>query len=1307
MRTLVVGEGDADFKGTERFEVVRRIGSGGMGVVYEAFDRELRAPVALKVLRTLEPETLFRFKNEFRVLEGIRHRNLIHLGELFEEEGRWFFTMELVHGKHFLDYLEQTGPRSQGSSFAASSMAIDPLEVTMSDTQRISGIPTSGPLAKRSRLDNEIDEEKLRDALRQLAEGLYALHHAKRVHRDIKPSNILVTPEGRVVILDFGLAVDLEASLPEAYLVGTCWYMAPEQARLRPIGPAADWYSVGVLLYQALTGRLPIQGNAREVLYMKQFNEPAPPSEIAVVPEDLNALCVELLRIEPKDRPEGREILRRLGVDVQALSTSDADVPHFVGRQGELSELQSAFAAARDQGGVSVFIHGESGVGKSAIVRRFCEIVAARDASALVLSGRCYEREAVPYKAVDGVIDALSRALASLEMEEIAEILPTDVGLLGLIFPVLRRIEPVSQATVPPLGSLEPTLLRARLFRALRELLEGLAELRPVIVAIDDLQWADADSLALLAEIMRPPGAPRLLLVVTMRAALRSEASTIPTPPSAESPVSHARGPHSAIGAPSSSPGELSVMPLRVQQIERLFQGEVRSMHIEGLPQKDAQALVEALLQASSAAGDSSAAALAQEAGGHPLFIDELVRGRLMAGGGKAPLRLEDALWARIAKLEPEARRALDLIVAAGAPLDQDTAARAAGVEFNDFSEQVALLRAENLVRTSGARRADAVETYHDRVREAVLLHQSQDAQKSLHDRLAVALEESGSADPEALAFHYRRAGKLDKAAEHAARAAEIFENALAFDRAAALYQLSLDLRPLEGPLGGAMRAKLADALANAGKGALAAAAYLEAATEVPASEALDLKRRAADQLLRTGHIDEAMDAFRSVLSAIDMEMPETPRSALASLLLRRAQVRLRGLRFTERPESEIPLQILTRFDVCWSVAAGLGLVDTIVGRYFQARCLLLALEAGEPHRIARALAMEASYSSASGGHNKARTQRLIEATEALAYRVNHPYALGWAAGAAGIAGCLEGRWRSGHACCERAEATFRDNCTGVYWEIGTMQWFSMWSQCYLGQLDELSRRIPTRLREAAERGDLYAAIGHSTGLANLVWLAADQVDLARERSREAMRKWSQRRFHVEHWWAMLGDRQIELYVGDAEAAYRAVHAQWDALKGSLLLMVQLTKTEATHLRARAALMLAEGRPSERKALCGEAARDAKSIAAEKMPWSDPLAALLRAGIANVRGDADRALAELQQAEAGLVAADMALYAAAARYCRGKLLGGDAGNALVNASLGWMSGQGVVNPERMVALHAPGFSGDGMRASEPAADRVK
>jgi hypothetical protein len=428
------------------------------------------------------------------------------------------------------------------------------------------------------------------------------------------------------------------------------------------------------------------------------------------------------------------------------------------------------------------------------------------------------------------------------------------------------------------------------------------------------------------------------------------------------------------------------------------------------------------------------------------------------------------------------------------------------------------------------------------------------------------------------------------------------------------------------------------------------------------------------------------------VLQAVGIDMPDSPRMALASYLFRRAQLRLRGLGFDEREEARVSPADLTRIDTCWSASAGLGLVNTILGQYFQARCLLLALDAGEPNRVQRALAIEGAYSSAEGGKAQRRTAELLAMSRALAERLDNPYALGLVTMSEGIAATLEGRWKTGHDSCERAEATFRDRCTGVTWEMETLRWFSLWSLSYLGGLAELGRRVPSRLREATERGDLYAAICHSTGLANLVWLAQDDPQTARGRSREALERWSQKTFHVEHWWAMLGERQVDLYIGDAAGAYRQVHAQWEALQRSLLLMVQLTRLEATHLRARAALALARARPSAQRELCREVEQDAARILKERVPWSSPLVTLLRAGVAATQGDLGQAGALLGEATSGLEAGHMALYAAAARFQHGRILGGDEGRSLVAAAEWWMADQGILNRARMAAMLAPGFA---------------
>src|SRR5262249_3334915 len=182
--------------------------------------------------------------------------------------------------------------------------------------------------------------------------GLSALHGFGKVHRDIKPSNILVSREARVVLLDFGVVWERgrdEHLTDSQQVIGTASYMAPEQAASRIVGPAADWYSVGVVLYQALTGRLPFDGTPVEILLDKQRYEPPPPSAaVTGVPEDLDRLCVDLLRTDSRKRPSGEEVLRRLGGAGQHTPVVPSDRAQlFVGREKELAALGNAFAYSR------------------------------------------------------------------------------------------------------------------------------------------------------------------------------------------------------------------------------------------------------------------------------------------------------------------------------------------------------------------------------------------------------------------------------------------------------------------------------------------------------------------------------------------------------------------------------------------------------------------------------------------------------------------------------------------------------------------------------------------------------------------------------------------------------------------------------------------------------------------------------------------------------------------------------------------------------------------------------------------------
>jgi tRNA A-37 threonylcarbamoyl transferase component Bud32/tetratricopeptide (TPR) repeat protein len=1222
------------------YEILGELGKGGMGVVYRAYDRKRGEIVALKTMPWLDSSSLHRFKREFRALADLAHPNLVTLHELVSDGRNWFFTMELVEGADFLSYVRTVrGSSSRGDC---------------------------SPALSATKLG------RLRNGLCQLAEGIVALHEAGKLHRDIKPSNVLVTNQGRVVLLDFGLVAEMEQTglheSTEAHVLGTFAFMSPEQAASWPVSSAADWYSVGVMLYQALTGRLPFHGSPLEILAAKQGAEPPPPRALVPgVPEDLDQLCAELLRKEPGQRPSGRQVLERLG-SVSSGPMTQAP-PQFrtsgtvslVGRERHLDFLRDAFAATVRGKAVVIHVRGRSGQGKTSLVECFLDELIERD-EVVVLAGRCYERESVPYKALDSLIDSLARYLRRLPAQEAQVLLPRDVLSLSRLFPVLQSVEAVSSLPQRSVEVPDPQEMRRRAFIALRDLLARLGDRRSLVLFIDDLHWGDVDSASLLSELLRPPDPPVFLLVGCYRS---EDAATSPF-------LREFIGTQQGLGD----------------------RPDRRELDVEALTVTEAELLAIELLGPGNPAVRSHATAIARESGGNPIFVYELAQHtRTDRPADQATvagdITFEAVLWMRIQRLSTESRRLLEVVAVSGRPLGRSEAFRAAELGAEGWMA-LGTLRSGRLVRMTSPSEGDQIETYHDRIRETVISQLPSSLLAAHHRRLALALEESGCVDAEVMARHFQGAGVPERAVEYYISAADRASAALAFDRAAELYSSAIGLWPKDGDEDFRLRTRLADALANAGRGAEAAREYLASAMVSPASDAVELQRRAALQLMISGHLDEGVATLRGAFRHMGMNLPESPRRALASLLCHKFLLRCRGLGFRIRDESEVRVEELIQIDLCWAGAVGLTAVIPILGADLQTRGLLLALRAGECYRIARAVAMEASHVSTAGGRGRGRVIELIGMAETLAQRVDNPHAKAMTIYARALAKHFLGEWKTACEWFERAEEMLRNHCTGVFWELNVVHWLWLNSLVRRGELNEVRRRWPVLLQEAQERGDLFAETNLVFCMA-ILRLANDEADGLDGELERIMLRWTRKGFTVQHASAFRARIHILLYRGESAKASKLIAATWPLFQQSKILRFQLLRIELRELRARCAIAIA-GNSTSPETLLRSAEWDARGLDRERSPWASAYAQFIRGGIALRRGDAVKAEELLTKAAASFEAVDMKLNAAVTRRRLGELIGGDRGRALVEEADRWMMVQQIQNPARWAAMYAPGFS---------------
>ena len=479
------------------YRLVRELGRGGMGMVFEAIHVTRGNRVALKVLPAVDGDSLHRFKREFRALADVTHPNLVGLRTLESDGAQWFITLDLLDGCDFLSYVRPGG---------------------------------------------RMDEGRLRYALAQMAAGVMALHARDVVHRDLKPGNVMVTASGRVVILDFGLVAELGragALSTAGGIAGTPAYMAPEQAGGEATGPPADWYAVGVMVHEALTGARPFDGDPWRVMRDKQIRDAPALTGGPGIPDDLAELTNRLIARDPASRPDPLWIARIVAAAAVSPVSPAGAADQLIGRGQQLAALGDALEALRlSREPVTVFVRGRSGEGKTSLVEAFLAPLRG-DPAVIVLGGRCYDRESVPFKALDALIDTLTSHLRSLPEADAALLLPDDISLLAEVFPVLRRCGVVARAPRGRLDALDQLQVRQRAFAALRLLLDRIAA---------GPRWcASSTTFSGGTRTARPPcsrssdlrHAPALLFVGSYRS---DEAARQPVPGRVVQPAAEARG---------------------------------------------------------------------------------------------------------------------------------------------------------------------------------------------------------------------------------------------------------------------------------------------------------------------------------------------------------------------------------------------------------------------------------------------------------------------------------------------------------------------------------------------------------------------------------------------------------------------------------------------------------------------------------------------------------------------------------------------------------------------------------------------
>jgi len=739
------------------YEIVAPLGAGGMGEVYRAHDGILHRDVAIKFLK---PESMGNQQAEKRLLREAQsvarldHPNICTVYEVVTSSEQAFIVMQFVDG----DTLKERVTAASGSGAKK-------------------GLPI----------------EEVLSIAAQVSDALAEAHRHGIVHRDIKPQNVMLTRAGRVKVLDFGLAKTVLPMSPEEQtrslltvpgaVPGTARYMSPEQIRDEDLDARSDVFSLGILLYELLTGEHPFPGSSSgDTISAILTREPPAIRESSPIPLELRELLRKCLE---KDKAHRYPSAAEIGVQLATIRTQWDSTEHsvppgnpppppptlaapfgsavFVGRESEQRTMAEAWNRTKNGQRNIILVSGEPGIGKTRLCSEFARSCAGDRATVLI--GRSDEQALVAYQPF---IEALGWYVRTCSRTDLLSHLGAAGGgaELGLILPDLARRVPGLPAAAP----INAEAQRFRLFETVTGFLISISSSHPTLFVFDDLQWADQASLLMLRHLARSSVSARLCILVNYRDSELTNRSLL-----AEMLAEFRR--------------DSSVTRVTLSGLSEPAVGEI----VESLAQRPPDYLVKAV---------------AENSGGNPFFVGEMLR-HLVETGAFTILRdtislrhsdlgvpegVRDVIRHRLSRLSEDCTRLLTTAAIVGQEFDLVLLESVAGVSEERMLDVIdEAVRAQLIIEAAG----DRCRFVHALIRETVYEELSGPRRARMHRKIGEALERiKGNAPPLAdLAYHFHEAvtvGTVEKAVEYATRAGDAAAASLAQEEAARFYAMAL-----------------------------------------------------------------------------------------------------------------------------------------------------------------------------------------------------------------------------------------------------------------------------------------------------------------------------------------------------------------------------------------------------------------------------------------------------------------------------------------------------------------------------------